>query len=404
MRSWLHYVSYFLALHLPLLTACGELFQVAYCEYYADSPDCPHSDGGQPPAADLAPSPGSPVPPPPKMRQDPVGFAYAAESPIGLMRQWAGVHQGKQLVFAEPFGTAAKIKRFALVTSTSSKWDLVETPCTACLQSLEDFNIFQDFAATSNSAFYKISLTRGTVSVLNDQMFPTSIVIYTGPIQPFRPFVDPAADNLIFQHISPSDSNQNISGVYSDQESIRISSVSKKNLNPLGYTTYAIGNFENTPPMLTNETFLLFEESSLLGAYGYRLIKNSQGQEEYNTEKFEQLTANINSAINFYNAGSNKFKIRSAFITDLNNDGFKELIFGFANKIYAITYDPTSTEVFHKWANNPIVTLKNDYDRPRSISVANLDSNIFPDLAIEVVDSNHSDSPSRVEFHLNQQK
>lgn len=413
MSSSFHRISCLFILCLTTWTACGDAFQTPYCDYFADRPEClgVGKDLGAMPSPDMQQGMTQPVPDmtPVRVMKDPVGFTYATFSLINSKLDWVGIHQGNRLVFAVQKNSDAEIVSYTLEPSISQGWTLIQyNQCDNCLKSVPNFNFNNDYLVSSRSLFYRITPgTPGSSGFIADQtLYDYRYISMNKSIAGYRPYTHTDFDGLIFQ-LGENDNYNTMSGsalFYQRSPSTRSTSVSydRVNVGNDKYLTYCAGDLDQLGTTLPQQEVLTFEESAVKNAFHIRVDQSGIASMEKD-DNLKSLVSSLRDKIYNDSMLDSKAIIRSAYIADLNNDKYADLLLGILNNIYVASYKPETGE-FILWAS-PIVTLAPN-ERPRSITVSDLNGDSYPDLAVEIYDRHDDyrfDSPLRVSFYINQQ-
>lgn len=396
---------WFLALVLSCLSACDELFRVPACDFDQTSVLCMQQMragmGGQ---QDGALPDGPAVTPdlaPPRLGT-PVSFTKVAQAPLSAMRNWVGIRSGNIILFAKQSSITepARLEIFTLGRSgsTTTGWDLLSnmTSCSTCPGEIKNTNLITDYVLTGKSKFFVVKPDFAYVLNPDGSLPANSINENTNKLaQKYRPFISPDLDVISFQkQLMYKENNININGNISHIEFYGNSSIGTSvliNRRPDNLLTYyAIGNLDPQGLETSGNEVLIFEDKALRGAF--HLDEKMMAQYD------GDLTAEINAVIVKIN-GNNMYPLRSAFISDLNRDGYMELIYARHNQIFATTYNPNAkagSKFTTDWPN-PLFEI--DQDHTATLSAADLDGDGDPELAIET--SNSSDNPTFVYFYVN---
>lgn len=394
----------YLVLSLGSLSACDDPFLVTACKFTMDPeicgkdklPDMGMPEDGTGSTADLASAP------PPVMKL-PVSFTMVQSSPLSTMHKWVGMRPNNIILFANQNGNSdAMIDPYSLKESTSTPlgWDLISIQCPNCPKLINNVDQAEDYLLTSNSIIFLIRpywayLTQNGKYTPSDHINQTELV---GNVNAYRPFVSPAADIIIFQrktnlgdisqvNFYPMSAQMNIKS-FAD----RISDVK----NPINTTYYAIGQMDGPSSELFKNPILVFENNRLNGAYRLNNQGNYVNDDMLSDEIRDSIIKSGSNSILCGSTGNqHSCYIRGAFFSDLNNDGFIELIYARGPKIYVTSYDPRAIvgSRFNNWPE-PILSIDTT-DVILTLTASDLDGDEFPELAIEV------NKPHAVQFYLN---
>jgi hypothetical protein len=394
---------WFLALTLSCWSACADLFSVPACEFDRNSKLCMQQMGdgmgGQldgalpdaPPAMpDLAPRPSM---------GSPVTFTLVAKLDLNnsttngkLLRNWVGIRSADNILFAnQATGMPdANIESYKLSKSESqtSGWELKYNICASCPSQIKNVNLNVDYVLTSKSMIFALR-SNGLVypvSVDGSLAAPLNSIV-TPFVDKFRPFVSPDLDVISYQRKSTATINLSEFNFYASQGSRQsIGFAERSYIAPTTY--YSVGDLEGQRRNLSDNEILIFEYNNLSGAYRFNASLTPAID--------KPLTDEINKALHHDNP------IRSVFISDLNKDGYVELIYAQHQQIFVVTYNPDAKvgSKFTIW-KNPIVNI--DQDHTLTLSVADLDGDGYPEIAVET-SNNANDDPTFVYFYLNNAK
>lgn len=381
---------WFLALVLSCLSACEDAFRIPICEFDSSREGCAQIGGGmgQPGGGSMPGGSGGMSGMTSPSKKAPITFSFMTKSTeLSNSLIWAGVHQGRNLLFANQIlQNNINIHSFKLELS-NGKWDFNSSRCMDCPMQISGANLSGNKVLTGNSVMfivnsnnaYSINSMQSTVNV--------NPINNTDLIFPFRPFVSPIFDVIIYQKKKDT---QNISeiNIFSSHNMSQSIEFANRSTTP-STTYYTIGDWDGRGTNFSDSEVLIFESQSLK-AFRFAPYPTLQPDDE--------LTKSLNKAVVTVSDGSTR-PIRSAFIADLNNDGYSELIFARGPQIFFISYNPKNG--FDSWSDTNF-TIKHqpngkevDIERTETLSAADLDGDGYSDLAIETY------NPNVVYFYLN---
>lgn len=157
-------------------------------------------------------------------------------------------------------------------------------------------------------------------------------------------------------------------------------------------TYYIIGDLDGQGKSISDNEILIFEGSVLRGAYHIN--------EDYSVTIDKNLADELNYSITKANPSMpprDPCLIRTGFVADLNHDGYIELVYACANRIFVTSYNPNE-QTGSRFVNWPRPVNLIDADLAETLSVADLDGNGFLDLAAET--RRVSNNQSAVSFFL----
>lgn len=350
--------------------------------------------------------------PPVRVMKGPVEFRYAAASLISPTRDWVGIHQGNRLVFAEQKNADAEIVNYTLEPSINQEWELDPySNCNNCLKLVPNFDFNKDYLIASHSLFYKITpgIPGASGFMIDQSIFEFRFIAMNRAIAGYRPFVHADFDGIIFQ-LGENETIASRSGsALFYRQSTGTTNIGinydRVDLSNEKHLTYCVGDLDQLGTTLPQQEVLIFEGAAVADAYHIQVDKFNNVI-MIRDDNLKELIAFLRDKINMEFKINPALLIRSIYIADLNKDKYADLLIGIANNIYVATYSPEISDSFILW-KRPIVTLASN-ERPRSITVKDLNGDSYPDLAVEIFNSEPSDyrkdSPSKVAFYVNQQR
>lgn len=388
---------WFLALILSSLSACDDLFSVPACEFDSNSVLCMQQKdgvGGQA-GGDMStnPAPTSDLDSPPTMKPA-VSFRFATSSPLSATRKWVGVNSEKFILFADQSSAdTANMSSFKLDYTppkppAAEQWNLISRPCATCISLIRPVNLNADKILASKTLFFAVKPDSAyLIKPTGDLTEPINVMAALGTN--YRPFVSPSIDLIAYQ--KKVDNNLSLSEINYFTTPSQNQATAFANRTSMPMTTYyAIGDLDGPGMKISDNEMLIFEDKILTGAYR---------MDNFPTINFDpELTTAVAMAINNASGASNTDRIRSAFIADLNNDGYIELIFARGQKIYIISYNPRGNpgSKFNTWSNSGFNIP--GIDRTETLSAVDLNNDEYLDLAIE------TPTPNMVHFYINNKR
>lgn len=393
----------YLVLSLGSLSACDDPFLVTACKFTMAPeicekdklPDMRMQEDGNGSTTDLA----SPTPP---VMKPPVSFTIlpgSSLSPPNGTRKWVGMRPGNIILFAnqktgDPI-TNLEIYHFGPSLADASKLDLLSGPgagtCLACPIKIQNVDLKMENLLTSKSKMFLVRpdfayllSADGSVPAVSINPFNSKLL---GDFFYLRPFVSPDADIFIFQRGISSDNTSQVN-FYPPIGDAKIVSVDDRTNNPTNTYYYAVGRLDNSRMPETANQLLIFEDKAIKSAYQID-TSNPSG-----STRDPVLTNEINQTIIRAKDSTGRL-IRSAFIADLNHDGFAEIIYARGPQIYVSSYNP-SAQIGSKFTEWPQPNLNiAGIDITLTLTATDLTGDGYPELAVE------TNNPHMVYFFLN---
>lgn len=404
MRPAYPLLPWFLILSLCAASACGDLFRISACELDRNHPLCwasLSSDMGmQGEGADLAG-------PTPLVMKLPVSFTMITGSPLSSpngARRWVGMRPGNMILFAnQKTGdpkTNLEIYHLGPSLADASKLDLLSGPgsgpgtCLDCPTSIQNIDLVKDHLLTSKSKIFLVKfdfayLLNPDGSLPSESINPFNSKLL-GDFFYQRPFVGPDADIFIFQRGVSVDNTSQVN-FYSKTGDLKTVSVEDRTTAPSYTYYYTVGRLDSSRSPETVNQLLIFEDKSVKSAY--QIDTSDPSGYVRDPDLAKEIGNTIGRA-----AGNNGNFVRSAFIADLNQDGFAELIYTRGPQIYISSYNPNAP-IDYKFTEWPLTNLSiPGIDITLTLTATDLTGDGYPELAVE------TNNPHMVYFFLNNAK